>query len=623
MAGFQHPILLELLEKIRREPTYPVHQRLGAKLPEWEAVRDRVGPRRVRVAVLSSFTIDPIKPYLRFQALERNVWVDVFLPSFNQFSQEILNPESGLYAFGPEVCFLHLFPEDLSPAQGADRREPEPAAVLDAVRQLALEFRKNSKADLVISNFALRGQFPHALRRQESVDRFRTLQEGLEKITREIPGVHCLDYESLTSFHGKEQVADERLRHIARMELSERFLPRLASHMLGWVFALRGFSRKCIVLDLDNTLWGGILGEEEIGGIHLGPEYPGSAFVEFQASLLELHRRGVLLAVNSKNNEPEALETLRSHPAMLLRPHHFAAMRINWEDKHRNLEAIAEQLNLGLDAFVFIDDNPAERQLMRQLRPEVFTPEWTNDPVFYRRDLESLFDFETASLTEEDRKRGEMYAAQIERETLRKQEATFEDYLFGLQMELSVQEAQPGDLPRVHQLFQKTNQFNLTTRRYSPSEVDEFHRREEALLAVMRNRDRFGDNGLVGVALALAEDPGRKLWRIDSLLMSCRVLGRTVESGFLTQLLLELRRRGAQAVVGEFIPTAKNELVKDFYSRMGFKPAAGRGERESDRWQIRLAGYRPPELPWLNVDAFGSKAELPKQAAPIGSGGRA
>jgi len=598
MAGFQHPILLELLEKIRREPTYPVHQRLGAKLPEWETVRDRVGPRRVRVAVLSSFTIDPIKPYLRFQALERNVWVEVFLPGFNQFSQEILNPESRLYAFGPDVCFLHLFPEDLSP-------NPDPEAVLEAARRLVLQFRRNSKADLVVSKFASPARFPNALRQPEAVRRLRALQEGLEKIAREVPGVHCMDYDALTAFHGKEQVADERLRHIARMELSERFLPKLASHMLAWVFALRGFSRKCIVLDLDNTLWGGILGEEEIGGIHLGPEYPGSAFVEFQASLLELHHRGVLLAVNSKNNEPEALEALRNHPAMLLRPHHFAALRINWEAKHRNLEAIAEQLNLGLDAFVFIDDNPAERQLMRQLRPEVFTPEWTNDPVFYRRDLENLFDFETASLTEEDRKRGEMYAAQIERETLRKQETTFEDYLFGLQMELSVQETQPGDLPRVHQLFQKTNQFNLTTRRYSPSEVNEFHRREEALLAVMRNRDRFGDNGLVGVALALPEGRGREVWRIDSLLMSCRVLGRTVESGFLKQLLLELKRRGARRVIGEFIPTAKNGLVKEFYAQAGFEPAG-----ESGRWEISLEGYQGPDLPWLKVAEEGVHAKL-------------
>ncbi len=597
MAGFQHPLLLELLEKLRKEPTYPVFQRLAAKLPAWEEVRDSVGVRRVRVAVLSSYTADPIKPYLRFLALERNVWVDVFLPGFNQFSQEILNPESGLYAFQPEVCFLHLFPEDLSPAQRSDGREPEPTAVLDALRRLALEFRKNSKADLVISNFASRGQFPHALRRPESADRFQVFQQGLEKITREMPGVHCLDYESLTSFHGKEQVADERLRHIARMELSERFLPKLAGHMLGWVFALRGFSRKCIVLDLDNTLWGGVVGEEGPQGIHLGPDYPGSAFLEFQASLLELRRRGILLAVNSKNNESEALEVLRDHPAMLLRPEHFAAMQINWNDKAGNLEAIAKQLQLGLDAFVFIDDNPAERELMRRLRPEVLTPEWTTDPVFYRRDLEGLFDFETSSLTEEDRQRGEMYAAQLQRETLQKQTATFEDYLFGLQMELDVQSARAEDLSRVHQLFQKTNQFNLTTRRYSPAEVDAFHHREDALLTILRNRDRFGDNGLVGVALAVAEDPGRKLWRIDSLLMSCRVLGRTVESGFLAHLLLELQRRGAQTIVGEFIPTAKNELVKDFYSRMGFEPAAG-------RWRIRLAEYRSPELPWLKVNAF-------------------
>ncbi len=602
MAGFNHPGALAVLRDIQQQPSYPVYQRAEARLSQLDGLAQLVGPRRVRIAVLSSFTIDPIRPYLRVGCLERDVWADIFIPAFNQFTQQLLTPQSELYLFQPDVCFLHVPPEALAaadPSGGLTASQVEPT--LEAVRTLVRAFRSHGNGHLVIANFAAPAWFPYWLQEDETSRVCALLNDGLRKIAEETSGVHILDYERLSAYHGKESVADARLRHIARMEIGDKFLPKLATMMLGYVIALRGFSRKCVVLDLDNTLWGGVVGEEGPAGIHLGPEFPGSAFVEFQQSLLALHRRGVILAINSRNNEADALEVLREHPAMVLRSEHFAAMQINWRDKSQNIEDIARQLNLGLEAMVFIDDSPVERDLMRRHRPEVLTPEWPSDPVLYRAALESMCDFATLAVTQEDLARGTMYAAEAERETFKKRSDNLEGYLFGLGMEVRINRAERGDLARVHQLIHKTNQFNLTTRRHSAADLEAFLSKDETLVYVLRNRDMFGDNGLVGVAILVREneEASGSTWRIDSLLMSCRVLGRTIETGFLQHLLEALKSRGCRTVIGEFVPTKKNGFVKDFYAEAGFQKGRERdGAVEST---LDLSTYVPRELPWLDV----------------------
>jgi FkbH-like protein len=429
------------------------------------------------------------------------------------------------------------------------------------------------------------------------------LNRQLWEIASETAGVHILNYETLTAFHGKGSIADQRLRHLARMEIGHEMFLKLARMMLAHMVALCGFGRKCVVLDLDNTLWGGIVGEDGPSELQLGPEYPGSAFVEFQQALLALYRRGVLLAINSKNNNADALAVLEHHPSMVLHPEHFAAMRINWKDKCENIEAIASELNLGLDAMVFVDDSPAERELMRRLRPEVLTPEWPTDPVLYASALEELLDFASISVTGEDLRRGEMYSAERGRSSLKERSATLQEYLFGLKMQVSIKEAEAVDIPRVTQLVQKTNQFNLTTRRYSFAQVENFLRADNTVVYVLRNTDAFGDNGLVGVAVVVKEVGGDSdpIWRIDSLLMSCRVLGRTIEDAFLHFLLNEANGKGAQYMVGEFIPTNKNIMVKDFYRDAGFRPAEV-SERGS-MWILDLASYTPLPFPWMSINA--------------------
>jgi FkbH-like protein len=599
--------ITELLRDIRKKPSYPVYQRAGARLSELDGLEDGAKGRKVRIAVLSSFTIDPILPYLQVGCLERNIWAEIFLSGFNQFAQQILTPESELHSFRPEVCFLHVLPEALVNGVEASGLENDHIGpLIESLSDLMEAFRSRCNGDLVVSNFSTSCRFPYSLHQDEAEQLYQHLNNELERVAKEIPGVHILNYDRLTSYHGKESVADERLRHIARMELGDKFLPKLANKMLAHVLALRGLGRKCVVLDLDNTLWGGVIGEDGPEGIRLDSEYPGIAFIEFQQALLALQERGILLAINSKNNESDAMEVLTHHPAMVLRAKHFSAMRINWIDKCDNIEAIARELNLALDSMVFIDDSPAEREMMRSLRPEVLTPEWPSDVVLYRAALESLCDLETLSLTAEDLRRGEIYETEVDREKFRKRTGNLEDYLSGLEMELLINKANKADLPRVHQLVHKTNQFNLTTRRYSFADIDEFPDRDDTDVYVLRNRDRFGDNGLVGVSI-IKKEVEDATWSIDSLLMSCRVLGRTLEKGFLRHILEELKALGCRYVIGEFVPTRKNALVKDFYREAGFQIMED--QAESAKWILDLQSYVPPALPWLDITHSDSSSQ--------------
>ncbi len=595
----EQALIVDLLDEVRKHPSYSTYERLGGKLAGVDGSTVVAENRTVKVSVLCSFTIDPIKAYLQIDCLERGIWADVYIPAFNQFQQEILSADSKLYAFAPDISFLHIQPEALLAGAAAGRlSEDQVEPLIGGVRELIYTFRERSDADFVVSNFAYPDRFPNSLTNREMVGVYRRANDRLAQVAEEISGVQILDYEGLTAFYGKASVADARLQHIARMDVGNKFLPRLATKMQAHLLAARGLGRKCIVVDLDNTLWGGVIGEDGVDGIQLGSEFPGSAFVEFQRSLLAIERRGVLLAINSKNNEGDARRVLEKHPAMILRPPQFAATRINWLDKCQNIESIAAELNLGLESMVFVDDNPAERELVRKLRPEVLTPEWPSDPVEYRSAIEALPDFETTRMTDEDRRRGTMYAGEKDRDHFKGRSASLESYLYGLEMKMFVNECDATDIPRVQQLLNKTNQFNLTTRRYSVAEVKKLREQSDVILYVMRNQDAFGDNGLVGIALAFQDDD--TTWVIDSFLMSCRVLGRTVEQGFLNCILEDLESRGGRLVVGKYIPSAKNELVQEFYADAGFVEI--NSDDEGQRWALTLGSLAAPVLPWLAIN---------------------
>ena len=327
-----------------------------------------------------------------------------------------------------------------------------------------------------------------------------------------------------------------------------------------------------MVVECDETLWGGILGEEGLGGIHLSEEYPGNVFKDFQRKVLSLKNRGVLLAVASKNNEEDVMEVFEKHTDSVLKPNDFAAIQINWNDKASSLVQIAKDLDIGVDALAFFDDNPVERDWVRIQLPEVTVIDVPDSPLEYVQALDESSAFDQLYISEEDRVRPKMYREQNDRKYLQGQSISVDAFLEQLEMTATIGRVDANTLPRVEQLLAKTNQFNLTARRHTGSELQTMI--DEGCVALwLRVSDRYGDNGLVGVAIAAPQDADT--WIIDSFLMSCRVMGRKVETALLSNLSRYVRERGGRTLLGEYIPTAKNNMVYKFYSSHSFRSLDG------------------------------------------------
>jgi FkbH-like protein len=371
----------------------------------------------------------------------------------------------------------------------------------------------------------------------------------------------------------------------------------MARRYAGYIAPLKGLTRKCVVVDLDNTLWGGVVGEDGPRGIHLGDTAPGVEYQDFQRYLAALSARGVLLAVNSKNNPEDALEVIRSHEGMVLREAAFSAVRVNWRPKPENMVSIAEELSLGLDALVFLDDSPEERALMRDSLPQVLTPEMPTDPALYRQTVEALPQLQSLVVTETDLTRVEQYRARRQREQARDGATSVEEFLHSLEITLQIAPADDSTLARVHQLFQRTNQFNLTTRRHGLEQLTAWARDPGWRLYTVRSRDRFGDHGLVAVALVRL-DPAT--WVIDSFVMSCRVISYGVETALLATVCEAATSAGAGTVIGEFVETRKNLPARDFYARHGF--AADGSADGVTRWTLALPGGAVQRPAWVALE---------------------
>lgn len=530
----------------------------------------------VRIALLSSYVLDQLIPYLDFECRRASLTPEFYLAPFNQYTQETLNTSSSLYQFKAEIIFIALALEDLFPEvtgyPSGDDLDKASKEIRKWVLRLIGELHERCHALIVLHEFALMHRTPHGILDNRSSNGLARWIEDLNHILaddlRSQERAYLLPLNQVLSWVGKDQSNNPKMRYMASMRVGEAALPELARYSMRYVKPLKGLTRKCIVLDLDGTLWGGIVGELGVEGIHLGPTAPGVEYMDFQKALLNLTRRGILLAVCSKNNPEDAMPVIRDHKYMLLREEHFSAMRINWRNKAANLREIAQELNIGFDSIVFIDDSPTERELVRQLLPEVLTVELPTDPSRYRMTLEDMSDFELLAITREDEKRGAQYQTMRKRAAVRNTTASLEEYLHSLDMKAEITLASSEALNRLVQMFNKTNQFNLTTRRYQMADMDSFLNSDKDLVYALQVSDRFGDHGLVGAAIIHEE--GQR-WRIDSLVMSCRVMGLSVERAFLHRIYDDARQAGITTLIGEFIPTKKNQPVKDFYHTHGFR----------------------------------------------------
>lgn len=531
--------------------------------------------KSIRIAVLSSFVIDQVAHHLDWECRKAGLVPDFYLAPFNQYTQEVLNPQSGLYQFQPDMILLALGLEDVFPdVKGLPSRETLEKAGEDIRLQLIRlleELHRRCSSLVVLTELVLLQASPHGVLDNRNshglVGWIQDVNRSLAEYFAMQERAFLLPLDQVIKQVGFQHGLNPKLRYMASMQLGEPILSELARYCMRYIKPLKGLTKKCIVLDLDGTLWGGIVGEVGPGGIQLGATAPGIEFVDFQTALLNLTKRGIILAVCSKNNPEDVLPVLREHPSMVLREEQFGAMRINWRNKADNIREIAEELNIGLDAMVFIDDNPNERELIRQLLPEILTVELPSDPSRYRQTLESLSDFELLAITREDEMRVVQYQAMGKRQALRSSSASLEDYLHSLAITIEVIRPGAEQLGRLVQLLNKTNQFNLTTRRYQAPDVQRFMFSPDYRVYLLRVSDKFVDHGIVGAAIVEVQ---KKLWRIDSLLLSCRVMGLAVETAFLEYLVKDAAEAEADILRGEFVPTKKNRPAEPFYRQHGF-----------------------------------------------------
>jgi len=545
----------------------------------------------VRIAVLSSFTASQLVRLVELFLFAAGVRCEIYQAEYGVFRQEVLDEGSELYRFRPRFLFLATSWRDLG-------HLPELSADAEAVNGLLdrelgswahLWHRAHARlqCQVIQNNFdapAWRVLGNHEPRHPASRGRFMSRMNG-RLVESAPPYVTIHDIDHLSALAGRWQWSDERFYHHAKLPCAPEFLVDYAHSVSSLIASQLGLGKKCLVLDLDNTLWGGVIGDDGLGGIRLGQgDGEGEAYQSFQRYVLDLGRRGVILAVCSKNEEATAREVFEKHTEMILRLPDIACFVANWQDKATNVRTIATRLNIGLNSMVFVDDNPMERSIVRRLVPEVAVPEMPEDPTGFVRALERHRYFQTVALNQEDLQRTEMYRANVERESAEASASNLDDFLRSLAMTARVAPIGAANLERATQLINRSNQFNLTTRRYSTGEIMQRVDDPNWLTLTVSLADRFGDNGLISVVMARGADG---VLSIDTWIMSCRVLKRGVELFVLNRLARAASERGWSLLRGAYIPTAKNIIVRDHYEGLGFA-LVGPADNGGTLWELRL-----------------------------------
>jgi FkbH-like protein len=565
------------------------------------AGKEQSGLASVRLAILASGTADHLLPGIRVAALRRRLLVDSYIGGYGQYRQELLDSPSALHDFKPQVVLFSISAHSSIAAIpiGATRTEADQTLEqsVQELRALWREARQTLRATVIQQTFLntaelLFGSYESLVMGAPS-RLIQRLNELLVDAARE-EEVVLLDIARASQRDGLDSWFDVTRWLQAKMEISPAAVPHYGELLARVLAAQRGLSKKCLILDLDNTLWGGVIGDDGIDGIVLGEgSASGEAHLALQRYAKQLTERGIVLAVCSKNDAAIAESAFINHPEMLLKRNDIACFVANWEPKEGNIRHIARQLNLGLDSMVFVDDNPVERAAIRQALPMVAVPELPDDPALYVQCIAANSYFEAIAFTTEDRQRGEQYAANASREAVLQSSGNLQDFLAGLQMTADYGRVRDVDLSRVGQLINKTNQFNLTTKRYSPEEVAALCKDPSGVALQFRLIDRFGDNGLVS-AMILTRDPAQSdALEIDTWVMSCRVFGRELEFEAMNIAVELARQLRVTSLRANYIPTSKNAVVENLYSTLGFSLVPDHPSTAgSTRWHLPLDAYK-------------------------------
>ena len=556
----------------------------------------------VRLAVLGSNTVAHLLPGIRLGGLRRNLWITTYTNDHGLHLQELLENNSALYKFRPTTVLFALEARHVLNDISLATKRAEAEAFVDRailrLKKLWLYAQDTGAGQIIQQAFLpvalpLAGNNEHRLAAspRRLVDR---LNERIRDAADEA-GVDVLAVDDVAAEAGLAAWHDPVLWHRAKQEVAPSAAPYYGDLVGRLVASAQGRSFKCLALDLDNTLWGGVIGDDGLGGIVLGQGSAlGEAFVAFQSYVKQLASRGIILAVCSKNDEANALEAFERHPEMILRRADIACFMANWDDKATNIRRISERLNIGRDAIVFVDDNPFERNIVRRELPMVAVPEIPDDAALVGKCIADAGYFEAISVTGDDFQRSNQYQANLQREQLLAETTDLSSYLKGLEMTLYWQPFDTIGLQRIAQLINKTNQFNLTTQRYTEDDVRNVMAELQALTLQLRLVDRFGDNGIIGVVIGRlpAQDPSGL--EIDTWLMSCRVLGRQVEEATLNLLVERASSMGANRIIGKYRPTAKNGMVREHYAKLGFVQI-GTEEDGTTLWERDIRAFVPFE----------------------------
>ncbi len=565
------------------------------------AARADIAPfTRVKLGLIGDGTLALLAPALIGSAVRHGVLLDVVEGRYGSAVQEAADRTGPLHAAGLDMALVALDRRLAGLDEAAIAGEVPQArvdAALHRVRLIVEGLRRAVTGPILVQTMSppIEPLFGN-LDRCEAGSVFAMVGEfnaRLAQWARE-GGIVLVDVDRLAAGIGLERWDDPGHWHASKLSFSPHYIPAYADLVARIVGAARGRAKKALVLDLDNTLWGGIIGDDGLEAIALGPgSAAGEAFVAIQRMALALRARGVVLAVCSKNEDAAARLPFREHVEMLLRESDIVVFQANWADKASNLRAIAQALNIGVDALVFLDDNPAEREQVRRELPLVGVPELPDDPALFPRMLAAAGYFETIAFLDEDRARADLYQSNAERTALMATASDMDGYLASLAMVCTIGPVDARNRARVAQLINKSNQFNLTTRRYGETEIATREVDPARFLVQARLADRFGDHGLIAVVIA---DKRGAWWEIDTWLMSCRVLGRRVQEAMLAHLVAAARADGATRLVGVYVPSAKNAMVADHYASLGFAPD-GEAPGGGTRWVLDLSGYPAPALP--------------------------
>jgi len=547
----------------------------------------------VKVALLGDSATQLLAKAIIARGLEYQLDIQLFEADYDQIEMQIFDVDSDLYRFDPEYILIYQSTEQLLkkfqkiPFSNRNTFHETISIQISTLWKVLFESSsaKVFQCNFIEINDSVFGNYANKLN-HAFLYQLRQLNVGLMELAQQHKGAFILDLLAIQTHIGYEQMFDSKFYINAAMTLAPDALPEVAAQVLKMIAAMRGSFKKCLILDLDNTTWGGVIGDDGLEKIQIGALGIGKAFTELQLWAKALQERGIILAICSKNTENIAKEPFEKHPDMVLRLEDISIFVANWENKADNIRYIQSVLNIGFDSMVFLDDNPFERNLVREQLPQVTVPKLPEDPAEYLPYLRTLNLFETASYSSEDVKRTVKYQQEAQRAGSQKSFSSIDDYLKNLNMQGQIESINAFNTPRVAQLTQRSNQFNLRTIRYTEEDITRIVGADNKFSKCVSLKDRFGDYGLISVLLL---EKSEDAIFIDTWIMSCRVLKRGVEHFVLNHLVELARQKGCKKIIGEYIPTPKNGIVKDHYKNLGFKQA------DNNYWHLDLTNYTNQE----------------------------